>query len=354
MVLNRSDKAPTTSAPVELSPGGLRAYIHTIASQDQPHAVIFDCTADETIGKYHIDWLRAGVNIVTANNTALSGPQAIRDTIRKIERAKKARYLRAVTVGGGLPIVSTLNNLLTSGDRTHRIDGILSVTMSYIMHRIAPPQGLGDCNEFDSAIGLGPYRGEGAAANKVPDSCSFSHAVKEAISLGLTEEDPIKDLSNEYTARCLMVLAIELGLDVQKILRAGGSIISDMPDIPKHYDATLEAHLDAKMKQRVHDAAQKGCVPRHVSSVDAKTGLISISIVDVPRNHVFATTPPSCECVRFYTERHNEYPLIIQGPSAGADSTASALLAELLNLMRTKVGARAGVLSRTTTSLYLA
>ena len=60
------------------------------------------------------------------------------------------------------------------------------------------------------------------------------------------------------------------------------------------------------------DAYTNGCVPIHVSIVDAKTGLISINIIDVPRNHVFATTPPSCECVRFFTERHKRYPLIVQ------------------------------------------
>jgi len=342
-----------------------RELQHHDESQFRHCSIVFGSTADETVREQHVDWLRAGINVITANNSAISGPRAVRDAIREVELTTKAKYLREVTVGGGLPVISTLRDLLNSGDQIRRIDGILSVTMSYLMHRIAPPLGLGDCSEFDMAVGLGVYRGDedgdqsaSPDVGKMTEPCSFSDAVKEAIALGLTEEDPIKDLSNEYTARCLMVLATELGLDddldIKQIQCANDSLISDMPHTAEHYDSAVEAYLDAKMKKRVTDACAKGCVPRHVSSVDAKTGLISINIIDVPRNHVFATTPPSCECVRFFTERHKRYPLIVQGPSAGADSTASALLAELLNLMRTKIGTRPGVLSRTSNSLYLA
>ncbi len=184
-------------------------------------------------------------------------------------------------------------------------------------------------------------------ASNSAKACSFSQAVKEAIGLGLMEEDPIHDLNNEYTARCLMVLARDLnldeGYDVDKIKSQSTNLVTDASETYNE----IESDLDAKMKERVTKAAQNGCVPRHVFSVDMKTREISINIVDVPCNHIFATTAPSCECVRFFTKRHATYPLIVQGPSAGADSTASALLAEVLNLMKNKVGAKSGVLGRT-------
>jgi len=52
----------------------------------------------------HVEWLRKGVHVVTANNTALSGPKELRQKIKDIEKQKKAKYLREVTVGGGLPV----------------------------------------------------------------------------------------------------------------------------------------------------------------------------------------------------------------------------------------------------------
>ena len=335
--------------------GGLENLATHVFSEDNAHSIIFDCTGDVSVGEKHADWLTMGIHIVTANNTALSGSKIVRDAIKKAERSRKVHYLREVAVGGGLPIVSTLRDLLSSGDHIRRIDGILSVSMSYIMHRIAPPPGVYECSVYDEKSTMGAYtdkKSMSPAANQRA-VCSFSQAVKEAIGLGLMEEDPLKDLDNEYTARCLMVLARELGMDedydVSKIQAQSDSLA----DGGKRTYSEIEAELSASMKVRVEAAAAKGCVPRHVFSVDVKRKVISINIVDVPFNHIFATTAPSCECVRFFTERHKTYPLIVQGPSAGADSTASALLAEVLNMMKHKVGTKSGIISRSASSSFL-
>ena len=102
------------------------------------------------------------------------------------------------------------------------------------------------------------------------------------------------------------------------------------------------------------DAARaNGNVLRHIASVDVKMKKVVIQLMEVPEHHVFACTPPSCEIVRFFTHRHKTYPLIVQGPSAGADSTASALVAELLNVMRGKVSPRSVALSRSGSSVAL-
>ena len=115
----------------------------------------------------------------------------------------------------------------------------------------------------------------------------------------------------------------------------------------------FEGSIDEQVKARVQAASEKGCVLRHVGSVDVKTGLLEIKIAEVPYNHVFATTPPTVECVRFFTHRFQHYPLVVQGPSAGMDCTSSALLAELLSMMRSKVGPKSGILSRSNSSAFL-
>ncbi len=336
--------------------GGIAAISDYVKSDEIPHSIIFDCTADESAGIKHAEWLGAGIHVITANNSGLGGSKEVRQAIRSAETAygkQSAQYLREVTVGGGLPIISTLRDLLNSGDSIRRVDGILSVSWSYIMHRIAPPSGASNIVDFDEESTSGAYSPRHSMSPKSHgDPCSFSAAVKEAIALGLMEEDPMKDLSYEYTARCLMVLAIELGvdkdLDVERILDANQSAA----ERSKTFE-DIAPSLDALMADRVAQAAARGCVPRHVSSIDVKSGDIEIKIADVPSPHIFATTPPSNECVRFFTARHRRFPLIVQGPSAGVDSTASALLAELLHLMRSKVGPRAGTLSRTGSSAVL-
>lgn len=335
--------------------GGLESVLGYIFREECTNHVIFDCTNDETAGRFHALWLTAGIDVVTANNTGLSGSKAQREDIRKAEKAhgkQSAEYMREVTVGGGLPVISTMRQLLHSGDRIRRIDGILSTSLSYIMFRVSPPPKFTTGSKFDEELTQGKYGDFNVALD---EPCSFSQAIKEAIGLGLMEEDPTKDLNNEYTSRMLMVVARELALDedletatiqadsdeiVESVLYSSGDNhtlnYQDLPPV-----------VDGKMKLRVDAARSRGCVLRHISSVDVKTKKVSIQLMEVPEHHVFAVTPPSCEIVRFFTHRHKTYPLIVQGPSAGADSTASALVADLLQLMRGKSSPRSVALSRT-------
>ena len=212
---------------------GLSSLLEHVASEDTAHAVIFDCTASPDVACLHPSWIDAGVHVVTANNNAMSGPPELRKALTDVTRRRgkaSARYLREVTVGGGLPVISTLRNLLESGDRVRRIDGILSVSMSYVLYRVAPPPGAGMCGMFDEEVTGGIYRREDddlslpSEGSERPPSCSISEAVREASALGLMESDPMKDLSFEYAAQCLMVLARELGMDdeydVETILRS--------------------------------------------------------------------------------------------------------------------------------------
>ena len=240
------------------------------------------------------------------------------------------------------------------------------------MFRISPPVEYTKCSTFDETTSHGVFGGDDWALQQssscksvskqhpsaavlernIDTPCSFSTAVKEAVDLGLMEEDPTKDLNNEYTARVLLVLAQELGMassvEVSDILKASDNIVKNLMDddtVPRDYQS-LPVHIDEQVKQRVDLARSRNCVLRHVASIDVKTGSIRVELVEVPDHHIFAVNSPSCECVRLFTHRHESYPLVIQGPSAGADSTASALLAEVLQLMQAKSSPRSVALTR--------
>ncbi|KAL7577555.1 hypothetical protein ACA910_015085 [Epithemia clementina (nom. ined.)] len=323
---------------------------------DYANHVIFDCTNDEEAGQCHAQWLREGINVVSANNTGLSGPKEQRTEINAAEKAlgkQSAQYLVGVTVGGALPIISTMRSLLQSGDRIRRVDGILSVSLSFIMFRISPPADFSACSLYDQEASKGAFRGDFVPSIGKP--CSFSEAVKEAIDLGLMEEDPTKDLNNEYTSRVLMILAGELGLknlELADIQNSSEKVVESMLDSEVDYH-NLSPTIDEEVKKRVDAARSRGCVLRHVASINVKERRVEIKLVEVPDHHAFAVNPPSCECVRFFTQRHMAYPLTIQGPSAGADSTASALLAELLQMMRSKSSPRSVALSHSGSSSML-
>lgn len=332
---------------------GLSSVRQYLFRSDYTNHVIFDCTNDELAGQFHASWLRSGINIVSANNTGLSGPKEQRDSIENALGKQSPQYLREVTVGGGLPILSTMRSLLQSGDRIRRVDGILSVSLSFIMFRVSPPSNISLCSKFDQEASNGAFRGD--FVENIDKACSFSEAVKEAIELGLMEEDPTHDLSNEYLSRVLMILARELGMtdfELTDIQNNSEKVVESILETKVDYQH-LPPEVDEQVKKRVDAAKARGCVLRHVSSINVKERAIEIKLVEVPEHHVFAVNPPSCECVRFFTHRHMAYPLTVQGPSAGADSTASALLAEVLQLMRGKSSPRSVALSRSGSSSML-
>jgi aspartokinase/homoserine dehydrogenase 1 len=68
---------------------------------DCAHHVIFDCTNDTEASDFHPRWLEAGIHVVTANNTGLSGSLELRDSIERAENLhgkQSALYLREVRV----------------------------------------------------------------------------------------------------------------------------------------------------------------------------------------------------------------------------------------------------------------
>jgi aspartokinase/homoserine dehydrogenase 1 len=357
--------------PVKTVAGGIELLDDILISDECAHHVIFDCTADPAVAALHAKWLRDGVHVVTANNTGLSGSQALRTEIAEAEKMQgklSAKYCNEVTVGGALPIISTVRGLLNSGDSIRRIDGIFSTAMSFIMFRISPCPRTMESFEFDKASSNGHFSDmlTMMPCDKVGVACSFTQAVCEANALGLMEDDPCKDLDNMYSARSVLILARELGMNnrtVEDIADNSEKLIdtSELEGVSIDSWAANEEitkKLDALVHERVAAAEAKGCVLRSISSVDVKTQTTEIRLVEVPSNHIFATTPPSCECFRFFTQRYHGFPLIVQGPAAGADSTASALLAEKLRLIHahvidfTKVEAGTGALTRNDTSFF--
>ena len=284
--------SPAAEDAATLTTGGVKALLEKLVQDDSPHHTIFDCTSEETVGELHAEWLTAGVHVVTANNTGLSGSKEQRDAIRTAEQVhgkKSAQYLREVTVGGGLPVITTLCTLLNSGDKIRRVDGILSVSMSYIMFRISPPLDHARCSQFDHDTTNNAFPGDLSLSPKQQlQQVSLSEAVAEAVALGLMEDDPFADLGNEYTARVLMVLAKELGLDRDMSTQDIQAQSEKLVESEIHDYRSFTGQIDQTVAARVKAAAERGCVLRHISSVDLRTQSIEIKIMEVPNTHVYS------------------------------------------------------------------
>jgi aspartokinase/homoserine dehydrogenase 1 len=217
-------------------------------------------------------------------------------------QSRQKYFLDEANVGAGLPIMSTIRDLIASGDVIKKIEGIFSGTLSYLF------------NNFD---GSGP----------------FSALVKDAWQRGLTEPDPRDDLSGQDVARKLLILARQTGsqldiadIDVKTLVPrklAGGRF-------SERFFAEL-AQFDDEMAARLKRARSHDAVLRYVGSLAG--GHARASIKEFPSDHPIAMTRGSDNIIAFNTKRYSQTPLVIQGPGAGPDVTAMGVFSDILKLL---------------------
>lgn len=78
---------------------------------------IIDNTSSEVIAALYPVWLKAGINVITPNKKAYSGDLALYENILSASKESGARFLNESTVGAGLPVISTLKELVATGDK---------------------------------------------------------------------------------------------------------------------------------------------------------------------------------------------------------------------------------------------
>ena len=282
-------------------PVDLEALAAHVRAAHLPHGVIVDCSASEGVAARYESWLSAGVHVVTPNKRAGSGPMARYRALRALG-ARGRHWLYEATVGAGLPVIATLRDLSRTGDRIDRVEGVLSGTLSYVF------------NVYDG-------------------SRPFSHVVREAKRLGYTEPDPRDDLSGADVARKLVILAREMGVEIE----LGDVVVESLVPSSAADAPTAEAFLDqladgdADMAKRLATARARGAVLRYVGVVESD-GAARVSLAEYPDTHPFGRLGASDNIFAFTTARYAQRPLVVQGPGAGPDVTAGGVFADLLRL----------------------
>ena len=286
------------SAPALTS---IDAFVDHVAADHLPHSVIVDCTADDSIAAHYPGWLRRGIHIVTPNKKAFSGPAAAAQAVRDAAREAGSHCLYETTVGAGLPVIQTLRDLVETGDRVRRVDGIFSGTLAYLF------------NLYDG-------------------SRPFSAIVAEARAQGYTEPDPRDDLSGMDVARKVTILAREIGLDVSLESLAIESLVpAELRDVDVATFMQRLPEFDARLAERHATAAAAGRSLRYVGHLDADEGA-GVGLTEVDAAHPFARINLTDNVIRFTTSRYSDNPLVVQGPGAGPAVTAGGIFADLLRL----------------------
>ena len=228
--------------------------------------------------------LRAGKSVVTANKQVIAhaGPSLIGLAARQ-----ERHLLFEAAVAGGIPIVRALRDGV-SGDRLHRIQGILNGTCNYILTRMEQ------------------------------EGVSFPDALAEAQRLGYAEADPTADIDG-FDAQAK--LAILIGVGLGRAVRVDDILLRSITPI---------AALDFVYAKRL------GCVIRQVARAELlpETGGTRAAVQPalVPASSALGRVGGSQNIVVVDGEFGGE--TAFSGFGAGGAPTAVAVVSDLLGIAR--------------------
>jgi homoserine dehydrogenase len=271
--------------------------------------VLVDNTSSQELAEAYPLFLARGINIVTASKKAVSGSYKLWNEIFTAAATSGARLMHEASVGAGLPIISTLKDLVDTGDEIVKINGVFSGTMSFLFNSFAPLDGFGG---------------------------TWSAEVKKAKELGYTEPDPRDDLNGLDVARKLTVLARLSGLPVESptSFPVQSLIPEELNDVASADEFMRRLpEFDQFMENTKSIAKKSGKVVRFVGSIDIASKEVKVGLENFDHSHPIAALKGSDNIVSFYTKRYGTNPLIIQGAGAGGEVTAMGVTSDLLKLL---------------------
>lgn len=226
--------------------------------------------------------LEAGKSVVSANKDLIAthGKELI-----ALAQDKGVAFYYEAAVAGGIPILRTLANSLTS-DKVTRILGVLNGTSNFMMTKM------------------------------VDEGWSYEDALKTAQELGYAESDPTNDVEG-YDAAYKAVILSQFGF--------GATI--DFDDV-YHKGITNISTDDVAVAQEL------GYVIKLVGDVrEVESGISAeVSPTFLPKNHPLASVNDVMNAV--FVESIGIGESMYYGPGAGQKPTATSVLADIIRIAR--------------------
>lgn len=295
----------------EGQPTSLPNMLELIKNHNLPNSIFIDCTASDEVSDIYPDLLSSSISVVTPNKKANSGPLKYYQKLKDLENRHNVAYKYETNAGAGLPIISTISELVSTGDHVTKIEGVLSGTLSYIF------------NSFDG-------------------NHKFSEIVEQAREKGYTEPDPREDLNGQDVARKLLILAREAGFE----LETSDIKVQNLVPEPARHDSDLDTFFkelreyDDDFEKMKTDAEKNGNSLCYIAKFENGKG--EVKLEEISSDHPFHGLSGSDNIIALYTRYYKTSPMVIKGPGAGANVTAGGIVADILRVVSTKAASNAG------------
>ncbi|TGS17169.1 homoserine dehydrogenase [Mesorhizobium sp. M2E.F.Ca.ET.209.01.1.1] len=230
--------------------------------------------------------LEAGRHVVTANKALLAKHGV---ALAEIAEKKGVLLNYEAAVAGGIPVIKTMREAM-AGNAVTRVFGILNGTCNYILTRM-------------EAEGI-----------------SFDACLKDAQRLGYAEADPTFDIEGHDTAHKLSILtSLAFGTKI-----AANDIY--MEGISNITQADIRAAADLGYRIKLLGVAQ-----RTDSGIEQR-----VHPTMVPTASVIAQVHGVTNAVAIETDILGE--LLLSGPGAGGNATASAVIGDIADIAKSRPG----------------
>jgi homoserine dehydrogenase len=234
--------------------------------------------------------LNAGKSVVTANKALLATDRAI---LHEAARLGGADIYYEAAVAGAIPLLRPLRESL-AGDEVRRVLGIVNGTTNYIL------------DQMDTS------------------GADFGTALAEAQALGYAEEDPTADIAGydaAAKAAILASIAFHTQVTVSDVYREGITEVTAAD---------------------IASAKALGCVVKLLAICERSSGGVSARVhpAMIPRVHPLAAVREAYNAV--FVEAESAGRLMFYGAGAGGQPTASAVLGDLVAVVRNRLAGLRG------------
>lgn len=226
--------------------------------------------------------LKNGKDVITANKALLATHG---DEIFEEARKQNRSVFFEASVAGGIPVIKALREGL-AGNQISKISGILNGTCNYIL----------------------------SAMHKTP--LSFAEALKNAQQLGYAEADPTFDIEGLDTGHKLSILtSLAFG-------------------VPFHFDITAVEGIKGISSLDIQFAQKLGFVVKLLATVEKINDRLSFQVAPtlIPQNSILAQVCDAMNAVEIVGDAVGK--TLFYGAGAGGEATASAVLADVIDISK--------------------